>query len=329
MEENKKFSFSDLITNNRALAVISLLLAVIVWLAIAINESPETTRVVEKVKVTIDDSVPSQLGYEMFSDDEIYVDVTVKGKRYMVGDNVLSANDIKVVAVTNQVTSPGQYTLQLKATAKDSNAQFEILSKSQDVVDAYFDTPKTEEFEVAKELKCEANRVAASSDYKVGETILSTEKIEISGPATEIDKIRRVTAVAETKGELKETEILNVNLVVEDAYGNELKYLTYGTNPEDITLTVPIYKIVELPVKVDLVDFPKNEKVTVKYEPTKIKVAVDTTKLNSVKEIVIGEVKWSSINKRRKNRFTFRVKNVSEAQVINDSELYKVTVTVD
>ena len=326
MEDNKKFSFSKLMANNRALAVISLILAIIVWLAIAINESPEATRVVEKVKVTVDDSVPKQLGYQMFGEDEIYVDVTVKGKRYMVGDNVLSADDIKVVAVTNQVSSPGQYTLQLKATAKDSNAQYEIVSKSMDVIEMYFDTPKTEEFEIEKNLTCSSDSVVESKDYQAGNSLLSVEKISISGPASEIDKIRNVTATAETKGNLRATEILPVELKATDAYGQELKYLTYETDVSDITLTVPIYKIVELPVTVELVNVPDGKSATVKCEPSKIKVAVDTTKLDSIKEITLGKVQWSSLT-RTKNRRNYSAKNITDVIVLDESQKFNVTIT--
>lgn len=326
MEDNKKFSFSKLLSNNRALAVISLLLAIIVWLAIAINESPEAIRVVEKVKVTVDESVPKQLGYEMFGDDEIYVDVTVKGKRYMVGDNVLSADDIRVVAVTNQISSPGQYTLQLKATPKDNNAQYEIVSKSIDVIDMYFDVPKTEEFDIEKDLTCESDSIAASKEFMVGNTILSTQKISITGPLSEIDKIRKVVAVAKTKGNLRSTEILPVEISATDAYGQDLKYLTYGTDISDITLTVPIYKIVELPVTVELLNAPDGNKVTIKCEPSTIKVAVDTTKLDSIKEIRLGKVEWSSLN-RNKNRRTFSAGKISDVIVLDKSQKFNVTIT--
>ena len=145
MESNNRARLSSFLNNRRALIIISVLLAVITWLAISINESPEVERTVKGVRVQVDESLPSQLGYQAFGADNLTVDVTVRGKRYEVGDNVLSANDIRVVAVTSYVDAPGQYTLQLRATAKDPNANYTIISKSRDFAEVYFDTPKVKD----------------------------------------------------------------------------------------------------------------------------------------------------------------------------------------
>ena len=54
---------STLLGNSRALAVIAFLLAVVIWLAVSVNEAPVVERVVRDVKVEVDESMPSQLGY--------------------------------------------------------------------------------------------------------------------------------------------------------------------------------------------------------------------------------------------------------------------------
>ena len=113
MESNRKFSVHNILSNQKALVVISFVMALIIWIAVSLVEAPEVERVIEHVAVTIDDNVPNQLGYEAFGVDEVYVDITVKGKRYLVGDNVLSAEDFTVSAVTTYVASPGSYTLLL------------------------------------------------------------------------------------------------------------------------------------------------------------------------------------------------------------------------
>ena len=123
---NKRARVSTLLGNTRTMAVIAFLLALVIWLAVSINESPVVERVVRDVKVEVDESMPSQLGYEAFGADNLYVDVTVSGKRYEVGDNVLTADDLTVTAVTTSVDSPGKYTLQLRAAAKDDNPDFRI-----------------------------------------------------------------------------------------------------------------------------------------------------------------------------------------------------------
>ncbi|MGX8691865.1 MAG: hypothetical protein ACSW70_04590, partial [Eubacteriales bacterium] len=74
---NKRARVSTLLGNTRVLALIAFLLALVIWLAVSINESPVVERVVRDVKIEVDGSMPAQLGYEAFGADNLYVDVTV------------------------------------------------------------------------------------------------------------------------------------------------------------------------------------------------------------------------------------------------------------
>lgn len=301
MENNatqNKFSLSSILSNNKALLVISFLLAFIVWLAIAINQAPEIERVVENVKVEIDDSVPSQLGYEVFGVDDVYVDITVKGKRYLVGDNVLSADDFTVTALTAHVDAPGIYSLTLKATPKDSNAEYTIVSKSMDNIEVYFDTPKTAEFLIETKVECDADNLLASDEYITSDPIPSTEKIKITGPTTEVEKIQKVVASIKTKGNLKVTDTQPATLVVADAYGAEIKYLSFSPAADSITVTIPVYTITNLPITVDLENVPtkylENPPVITSI-PSTIEIAVDAKKHDSLDVISIGKVDFKKL----------------------------------
>lgn len=299
MESNvvkSKFSLSAILSNNKALLVISFLLAFIVWIAIAINQAPEVERVVENVKVEIDDSVPSQLGYEVFGVDDLHIDITVKGKRYLVGDNVLSADDFTVTAKTTHIDAPGTYSLTLKATPKDPNAEYSIVSKSLDNIEVYFDTPKTAEFLLETNVECDAENLLASDDYITADPIPSVEKIKITGPSTEVDKVQKVVASIKTKGNLKATETQQATLMVADAYGAEIKYLTLSPDADNITITIPVYTVTELPITVDLENVPKKyleNPPTITSVPGTIEVAVDAKK--HLDEISIGTVDFNKL----------------------------------
>lgn len=301
MENNvtqNKFSLSAILSNNKALLVISFLLAFIAWLAIAINQAPEVERVVENVKVEIDDSVPSQLGYEVFGVDDVYVDITVKGKRYLVGDNVLSADDFTVTALTTHVDAPGTYSLTLKATPKDSNVEYSIVSKSMDNIEVYFDTPKTAEFLVETNVECAADNLLASDEYITSDPIPSVEKIKITGPTTEVEKIQKVVASIKTKGNLKATDTQQATLMVADAYGAEIKYLTVSPAADSITVTIPVYTVTDLPITVDLENVPTKyleNPPTITSIPSTIEIAVDAKKHDSLDAISIGKVDFNTL----------------------------------
>lgn len=255
-ERKNKLSLQVILSNEKLLAVISFVLAFIAWLSISLSEAPEIERVIENVKVTIDDSVPKQLGYETFGIDDVYVDITVKGKRYLVGDNVLSADDFTVTAITTHVDSPGNYSLQLKATANDPGADYTIVSKSMDNIEVYFDTPRTVEIPVEAKVNCDSEKLLYSDEYSTEDAIPSLKKVSVTGPSTEIEKMRHAIASVETNGRLRKTETIPAELFITDAYGAEIRYIEVNNAPEDLSVTIPVYKSVELPVTVSFLNAP-------------------------------------------------------------------------
>lgn len=328
MESNKKFSLNALLHNQNAVIVISMFLAFLVWLAISLNEAPEVDRVVERVPVVIDDSVPNQLGYEAFGADEIYVDITVRGKRYLVGDNVLTADDFEVTAVTTYVDTPGNYTLQLKATTKDANADYTIVAKSQDFIEVYFDTPKTTEIAVEPNLLCEADELLHSEEYIAGEPFASQEKVTVTGPTTEVDKIVHALATVTTEGDLKTTETLLAELTFVDAFNDAIDYLSVERADSEITVTIPIYKLAELPVTVDFTGSPRyyiENPFTIVCAPIKMDIAVDTVKLESLENISLGSVDFSKLAPGV-NTLEFDTSGIVDGIPVNEEQKFTVYV---
>ena len=63
---NKKGKIETLFYNDKIVLAISFIIALLIWLLVVINYSPETTRTIQGVKVNIDTTVPSQFGLEVF-----------------------------------------------------------------------------------------------------------------------------------------------------------------------------------------------------------------------------------------------------------------------
>ena len=327
----KKLSFDNLLKDKRAILVISFIFAFVAWLAIAVTQAPEVERVIENVKVNIDDSVPSQLGYEAFGVDELYVDITVRGKRYLVGDNVLSAKDFEVTAVTSHVDAPGIYSLQLKATPKNADATYSIVSKSMDNVEVYFDTPRTAEFLVETNVECQSENLLASDDYMTSDPIPSSEKITITGPATEVEKVQHVVATAQTKGNLKATETLQAYLTVADAYGAEIKYLTLTPSAENFTITIPVYTVASLPVTVDFEKVPAkylNNLPAVSSIPASFEFAVDSNKLDTLDAVSIGTIDFTTLEPGI-NRIEMDLSGVKDAIALNPDQKVEILIELE
>ena len=143
MKKNKsKFSLENLLKNNRFLMFLSFLIALVLWLWVAIDKSPEIQTVITNVpvKINLENSIPQQLGLQIFGKSEFTVDVTVTGKKYILSS--LTADDIIIEANTNYVNSAGVKTLQLKVLPSDDSDDFVITNISSTHIEVFFDTYK-------------------------------------------------------------------------------------------------------------------------------------------------------------------------------------------
>ncbi|MBR6552358.1 MAG: hypothetical protein IKT89_05905, partial [Clostridia bacterium] len=189
--KNKK-KFSELLHNDKLMLAFSFVAAIIIWLGVVINVSPEMTTTIQNVKVTIDNTVPSQFGLEVFGDNEFYVDVTVKGKKYQISS--LKPEDIKILAQTNNVDSAGIRTLFLKSDQTFGSDNYTVTSISHKSIDVYFDVPKTVQLVIEPDVISNDNVNIVEDGYKTGEINLSETAVNVTGPSTEVNRIVKAVA---------------------------------------------------------------------------------------------------------------------------------------
>jgi len=327
MASNHRSRLAHLLNNRRWTRVLALVIALITWIAVSMTQSPEVERVVKDVPVDIDESVPSQLGYTAFGADDLHVDVTVFGKRYEVGDNVLTANDITVTANTSSVDSPGKYTLQLRAVSNDSDANYTIVAKSQDYIDVYFDTAKSVDVKLTADVDYDGDLVD-EDHYLTRAPILSKEKITVTGPTTQINKLDSVVAYVQSDNNLRSSETLTAKLEYLDDDGNELKYLS-SSDEGSVTVTIPVYRKTTLPVSVGFTNVPSayyvDNPLSVTVSPTEMDVGVDPEKLRSMDSISLGDIDFNELSPGE-NTFTFTAGDVQDGVALNEDDVYTVVV---
>lgn len=251
--KNKK-SLSSLFDNKLFSFAVSLIGAVIIWLVVVINVSPQTTRVIKDVKVTIDETVPSQFGLEVFGESEFTVDVTVTGKKYQISSANLSDEDIVVSAITTSVDSPGFRVLQLKAEPLSDNAAYKISSISTRTIDVYFDTAKTVQFVVEPEIETKGLPVVEAG-YSCGEITLSEPTVTITGPSTQVNRIERVVAKCSIDKSL--TSNLSAEAVVtplDDQNKSDFEYLSLTVNK--VVVAIPVLRVKEVETTVNFKNIP-------------------------------------------------------------------------
>ena len=322
MNKLKKFSLGKLFDNNKFVFFISLLLAFIIWLSFSMYGGEQQEKTVD-VPIQMDSmTVPKQFNLQTFGDySNSAVSVTVVGKKAVIG--TISKDDIKVVASTLDVNTAGKHTLPLSVSV-DSSKDFQILSTNTLSVEVYFDVYKELNVSVTTDL---SQTPTVPTGYEMGTEILSADKLLAYGPSTEVSKIDKILARAEVDETLTNTASYKATIVAIDKYGNEIQNISIKDS-DDFTITIPVFKLANLPVSVEFTNMPTGVSVddlNITYSVKNINIAGEETTIENMDSVVIGTIDFSEL-KESENIFSFNASSIAGIKV--KSKISSITVSV-
>lgn len=322
--KNKK-KFSELLHNDKLMLAFSFVAAIIIWLGVVINVSPEMTTTIQNVKVTIDNTVPSQFGLEVFGDNEFYVDVTVKGKKYQISS--LKPEDIKILAQTNNVDSAGIRTLFLKSDQTFGSDDYTVTSISHKSIDVYFDVPKTVQLVIEPDVISDDNVNIVEDGYKTGEINLSETAVNVTGPSTEVNRIVKAVARLNLEKALSSNKSADVNVLLLDENGkSNFNYIT--TDVEKVVLTIPVLRVKEVNTTLLFKNAPDEYVLNpLKYtiSPSKDYFNISVDEYEKTTEFSVGTIDFKSISPSNYVFEFFR----TDLPVSDESDTEKFVVKLD
>ena len=320
-----KIKLNDLFNNDLFVLIFSLVSALVIWLMVVVNVSPATTRVIQDVKVTIDSTVPSQFGLEVFGETEFSVDVTVSGKKYQISSAALSAEDVVIIAQTNSVDSAGKRVLQLKPEIPDG-ADYTITNISSKTIEVYFDTAKTVQMVIEPQVVTDDFPIVKSG-FTSGDINLSETSVTITGPSTEINRIEKVVARLELEKPLSSNKSADAEIILlSDNNRSDFKYVT--TSIDKVVLTIPVLQEKELETIVAFKNAPDNFIVTpLKYtiSPAKDLFNISVDDYEKTIDYTIGTIDFKTLSPSNRV-FTF---SAEDLKLSEDSKKEEFVVTVD
>lgn len=321
MKNNKgKFSFENILNNNRFLMIVSLIIAFGLWIWVAIDKSPEIQTVISNVPVNInlENSVPKQLGLQIFGESEFAVDVTVTGKKYILSN--LKAEDIYVEANTNYVDSAGNKTLQLKVLPAENSDDFQITSVSSTYIEVFFDTYKELEFSLNGDIATELKNIVPDGCI-MGDVVFSNNTVTVSGPTTEINRITGVHATVNVNEVLEKTTTFDPNIKLVTSDGSKLEYSKMMIDEAEITMTIPVLKVVSLPTAVEFKNAPSyfiDNPLTYTVYPSSVKVAVPVDVIDSTKHFVVDTIDFADVANSY-NTFNIDAEAINSFKIVGES----------
>ena len=332
--ERKHVPIGKWLNNNKFVAGLSVALAVVIWLVVALQMSNQMQATFSEIPVTFETTMTDSLDLKMFGQTGLSVNVTVSGKRYEISSAVLSSEDFLVTASTANVSSAGKYTLPITVRPKDANTDVQIVSFTPESVEVYFDYSLTENYPVEVQITAPDDQISADG-FVEGEPLVSTSEVTISGAAAEVQKIARVIAKVSLDAPLSETtKFENTTLAIVNANGGIVRstYVHVADNVSDVTVTVPILNVTQIRPSVRFKNSPfyfREHPISYICSPSgPVNAAVSTELLDSTDSLSLGTIDFSQI-KAGTNSFEFASDEIANVRVLDDVESFRVYFSVD
>lgn len=337
MNNSKKSIIQRIVFNNKALMVFSVIVAIFIWATVKINYAEETYRTLSDVKINIASTVDESSELVAFVDEkELYCEVEVKGKSYDINSYSLTKDEIVVEASGTFVDSAGYKVLTLTAkTAEGGMSGFEITRISPSSISVYYDRKTTDTFNVEAKLSNDLDSLV-EGDYAVGQPVPSMNTIDVTGPATVLNRLSKVYFTASIKDDalpLTASKNLPAKIAFDLENEDEAKYLICeGINNESnpATVTVPVNVTKEVETGVKFVNQPAvfSEKVDgVTVSPNKVKISYNPQDDEQYDKLFVGTIDFSKIS-NKVNYFEFPIDEKLGVNIA-DKSLEKFDVSVD
>ncbi len=291
---NKKKSigafFGGLVHNNKFLMILSIFLALFVWMYILYIVNPVNETVFDKVEVDLafEGSVPDRNGYMyLMTDPNLTVSVTVSGSRSELIN--LSKEDIKATLNMDSVISEGTYSINVSTTNGNNDLT---------VTEIY---PKTFTIEFAAEETREIPvELLASgtlpSGYEIENQSVSPQTITVRGPAKTVAGISKAyLTVPLTNMKENITGAYDITLVNEAGENIDRRYLTLSETSAEAVLEVCYRKTLATSVEITNSFGSYNEAsfVSVTLDTPYIKATGPEKDLSALESFSVGTIDTS------------------------------------
>lgn len=333
--KSKRFTLRQLFSNTKFLVVFSIVVAFIFWIVVALEYAPVVENEIKDIPVKIDmnNSVPDKLGLQIFGQSEYTINVTVRGNRYIVGGDLLTADDFDATAQTAYVDSAGKHSLLVKVTAKDANADYEIVSKSADYIEVYFDKYAEKEIEVTPRIISDLSEYTPENYlFNKSDMLYNIKTIKISGAQTEVSSVTAAYADVEIEKKMTETQTVDANIILSNGSDMEAKYIKInGESSLTVPVTLPVYKIESVPTSVSFKNAPSdyiNKPLSYSVSPAYVKVALLQNGSDTSDTLDVGSIDFSEITPAS-NNFTFKASDIKNAKMLDGTSSFSVELNTD
>lgn len=268
--------------NKSTLKILSLLIAILIWVVVKNVQDPMLVKVITRIPVTIvnESYLASRLEVPLLIEGQDTVNVKVKGRKSVVKE--LAREDFTAVADMTQIismeTTPRMVPVKVSCEG--------LLDSDISVTPGNIQVDIEKQTSVEKIIAVNTGDTVPDKNYEVGVLKANPEKVTISGPESIVNKIDRVVAMVDVSDRKETRTELDSELKIYDKNQDELseKQLSYLDLKEirnnKIKVTAEFWKAQnKISLKVESSGSPKHG-----YQVSEIKLVPDTISIAGTDE---------------------------------------------
>ena len=268
----------QVLTRNVGLKILSLFLAVLLWVIIMNIDDPYITKTIDDIPVNILNENAVEENNKMYEiDSGDTATIKVKGKRSIIDG--LKADDFKAIADFKQMSMTYAVPIQIsvKESSRVSESDIEILKQTEMMTLSLEDAD-------AQTFRINVKTIGEVPEgYYVAETVATPNLIEISGSKKQISKIKEVTVEVDVQNRTESFEYSAKPVAYnENGYAVESPKLTFET--DEVLVEVKILPTKEITLQVEQEGNPYYgyECSSIAWQPKTITIAGEIEDLKNI-----------------------------------------------
>lgn len=276
--------------------IISILLAFILWIYVGKEANPIRTSTLSNVQVVfsgLEKLEERGLMISEGSDQSISLRIRARSDVW----SRLSQGDTTVTVDVSGITEPGEQSISITSR----NISYPRSITAYDSIELQYTSPGAITFTVSKWASREVEvrgffEGSVAEGYQRGEFSMAPEKVTISGPQELVDQID-YAKVTVTQTDMNTTYSQDTSYTLIDYDGNAVFYEELDMEPETVLVTLPVEKLKEVELTVDVIPGggATEDDVKIDIEPQTIMVSGSDADLENLDSVSLGEIDLSDV----------------------------------
>ncbi len=272
------------IKNNFNMKVLSVIIAVIIWVIVGNINDPVISREISGIQVEfINEKVLDKINKAYELEDSDKINISVSGKKSIVSR--LRAKDFKAKADLSKLSIVDAVPVEVSLNHSGSGQVTIDLGKNT-MMKVKIDDVETATIPVNVEVEGEP-----ASGYAVGKKTASPNMIEVTGPTTAINKIEEVKLTCDVTGANKDIK-QDVDVEFYSKNGKKIDASRLEYNEKSISVAVEIWKQKTISIEIETEGKTASgySVASVEYEPKTIAIAGPDEELDEIDSIELEKV---------------------------------------